>query len=95
MVPTVSFTPRPLYFPRNLPLYALDSRLDGPQSRSERYGVEKNLAPGENRIPVVAILSELFPFSVMASCLTDNFRIKLINYAKLVNVIELPETPIV
>jgi hypothetical protein len=26
-----------------LPMYLLDRRLGGPQSRSERYGIEKNL----------------------------------------------------
>jgi hypothetical protein len=36
----VSFTPRPLY-----PLYSLDRRLDGPQTRSELWRVEKILYP--------------------------------------------------
>jgi hypothetical protein len=42
----VSCTPRPLY-PR-----VMDRRLDGPQSRSGRCGVEKNLVPAGNRNPV-------------------------------------------
>jgi hypothetical protein len=44
----VSFTPRPLYPQRKGPLYPLDRRLGGPQSRSGRGGEEKNpkLLPG-------------------------------------------------
>jgi hypothetical protein len=41
----VSFTPRPLYFQGKSPWYPLDRRLDGPQSRSERDGEEKNSQP--------------------------------------------------
>jgi hypothetical protein len=36
----VSFTPRPLYPQRNSPWYPLDRRLGGPQSRSERGGLQ-------------------------------------------------------
>jgi hypothetical protein len=38
----VSFTPRPLYPQGKSPLYPLDRRLGGPQSRSGRGGEEKN-----------------------------------------------------
>jgi hypothetical protein len=41
----VSFKPRPLLYPRGKsPLYPLDRRLGGPQSRSGRCEDEKNLA---------------------------------------------------
>jgi len=46
----VSFTSRPLY-----PIYPLDRRLGGPQSRSERGGEEKNSEPPpiiENKHPI-------------------------------------------
>jgi hypothetical protein len=45
----VNFTPRPLYPREKNPLYPLDRRLDGFQSRFERCGEEKNnskLTPG-------------------------------------------------
>jgi hypothetical protein len=38
----VSFTPRPLYTQGNSPLYPLDRRLGGPQSRFGRGGEEKH-----------------------------------------------------
>jgi hypothetical protein len=38
----VSFTPRPLYLQGKSPWYTLDSKLGGPQNRSERDGEEKN-----------------------------------------------------
>jgi hypothetical protein len=38
----VSFTPRPLYFQVKRPLYPLDRRLDGPQSRSGRHRSENS-----------------------------------------------------
>jgi hypothetical protein len=41
----VSFTPLPLYPWRKSPLYPLDRRLGGPQSRSGRYGEVKNSLP--------------------------------------------------
>jgi hypothetical protein len=41
----VSFTPRPLYPQRKSPSYSLDRRPDGPQSRSEHGGEEKNSHP--------------------------------------------------
>jgi hypothetical protein len=41
----VSFTLRPLYPQGKSPWYPLDSRLDGPQSRSESGGEEKNSQP--------------------------------------------------
>jgi hypothetical protein len=40
----VSFTPLPLYSQRNFLRYPLDRRLGGPQSRSGRFGDEKNLS---------------------------------------------------
>jgi hypothetical protein len=42
-----------LFTPRDCPRYALDRRLGGPQSRSGRYGEEKNLTSVGNRTPVV------------------------------------------
>jgi hypothetical protein len=47
-----SFPPRPLYSRGKSPRYHLDRRLDGPQSRSERCGVEKHHLP-RNRTPAV------------------------------------------
>jgi hypothetical protein len=41
----VSFTPRPLYPWKKSPLYPLDRRLGGPQSRSGRCGAERNVLP--------------------------------------------------
>jgi hypothetical protein len=41
----VSFTPRPLCPRGKGPLYSLDRRLDGPQSRSGRRGGDKNSWP--------------------------------------------------
>jgi hypothetical protein len=41
------------------PRYPLDMRLGGPQSRSGRYGGNKNLAPAGNPTPAVAIPTEL------------------------------------
>jgi hypothetical protein len=41
----ISFTPRPLYSQGKNPLYPLDRRLGGPQSRSGRGGEEKNSQP--------------------------------------------------
>jgi hypothetical protein len=43
----VSFTRRPLYPRGKSPRYSLDRRLGGPQSRSERYGEEKNPGSAE------------------------------------------------
>jgi hypothetical protein len=40
----VSFTRLPLYLLGNSPMYPLDKRLGGPQSRSGRSGKEKSLA---------------------------------------------------
>jgi len=40
-----SFTPLPLYLQGKSPLYPLDRRLDGPQSRSGRGDEEKNSQP--------------------------------------------------
>jgi hypothetical protein len=48
---SVSFTPRPLYPRRKIPLYPLARRLCGPQNRSGRRGEEKNLAPTRTRTP--------------------------------------------
>jgi hypothetical protein len=47
----VSFTPLPLYPFGKSPLYALDKRLVGPQSRSGRYGEVKILDPTGTRTP--------------------------------------------
>jgi hypothetical protein len=47
----VNFTPRPLYPRGKSPRYPLDRRLDGPQSRSGRFGEEKILDPTGTRIP--------------------------------------------
>jgi hypothetical protein len=63
----VSFTPRPLYPRGKGPLYPLDRRLGGPQSRSGRHGEEKIRDPTGTRIPTprsssplpVAISTEL------------------------------------
>jgi len=41
----ISFTPRPLYHQGKIPYYPLGRSLDGPQSRSERGGEEKNSQP--------------------------------------------------
>jgi hypothetical protein len=41
----VSFTPLPLYPQGKSPWYPLDRRLGGPQSRSGRWGEEKNSQP--------------------------------------------------
>jgi hypothetical protein len=41
----VSFTPQPLYPQGKSPLYPLDRRLGGPQSRSGRGGEDKNSQP--------------------------------------------------
>jgi hypothetical protein len=41
----VSFTPLSLYLQGKTPLYSLDRRLDGPQSRSRRDDVQKNSQP--------------------------------------------------
>jgi hypothetical protein len=41
----VSFTARPLYFQAKSPWYALDRRLDGPESRSGRGGEGKKSQP--------------------------------------------------
>jgi hypothetical protein len=49
----VSLMPRPLYPRGNCPRYLLDRRLGEPQSRSGRYGEEKNLTPAGNRSPAV------------------------------------------
>jgi hypothetical protein len=53
----VSFTPRPFYTRGNSPLYPLDRRLGGSQSRYGRRGEETNLAPAGNRTPAVQPLS--------------------------------------
>jgi hypothetical protein len=46
----VGFTPRPLYPTGDSSRYPLCGRLNGPQSRSGRYGEEeKSLAPTDNR----------------------------------------------
>jgi hypothetical protein len=49
----VSFTPRPLYLWGRSPWYFLIRRLDGPQCRFGRCGVEKNVFP----LPVIKTLS--------------------------------------
>jgi hypothetical protein len=41
----VSFTPRPIYPQGKIPLYPLDRRLSGPQSRSGHGGEEKSSQP--------------------------------------------------
>jgi hypothetical protein len=41
----VSFTTWPLYLEEKSPLYPLDRRLNGPQSRSGRGGEKKNSHP--------------------------------------------------
>jgi hypothetical protein len=41
----VSLKLRPHYSQRKKPRYLLDRRLVGPESRSERYRIEKNLIP--------------------------------------------------
>jgi hypothetical protein len=46
----VTFTSRPLYPRGKNPLYPLDTRLGGPQSRSGRRGEEKILDPAGTRI---------------------------------------------
>jgi hypothetical protein len=48
----VSFTPRSLYRRGKSPFYLLDGRLDGPQRRSGRCEVEKNIGPAANGTPV-------------------------------------------
>jgi hypothetical protein len=48
----VSFTLRPLYPQEKIPWYSLDRSLDGPQSRSEHGGEEKEFpAPAGTRTP--------------------------------------------
>jgi hypothetical protein len=49
----VSFTPRPLYPRGKSPRYPSDRRLGGPQSRSGRYGEDKNFATAGNRTPAI------------------------------------------
>jgi hypothetical protein len=59
----VSFTSLPLYPQENSLRYLLDTRLGGPQSRSGRYGEEKNFPPVGIRTSVVqtvTIPTELF-----------------------------------
>jgi hypothetical protein len=41
------------FTPRNSLWYPLNRRLGGPQNRSGRYGLEKNLMPARSRIPAV------------------------------------------
>jgi hypothetical protein len=47
----VNFTPRPLYPRGKRPGYPLDRRLGGPQSRSGRFGEEKNSWPCRDSNP--------------------------------------------
>jgi hypothetical protein len=50
----VSFMPRPFYLWGNSPRYALNTKVGGPQSRSERGGEKKKIpAPAGNRTPLV------------------------------------------
>jgi hypothetical protein len=49
------FTSLPLYLRRKSPLYLLDGRLDGTQSRSGRCKEEKILAPTETRTPTSSL----------------------------------------
>jgi hypothetical protein len=68
----VSFTPLPLYPPGKSPLYSLDRRLGGPQSRSGRCGEAKYLAlpgiePGPsspyNKLSIRVIRTRTIPIS--------------------------------
>jgi hypothetical protein len=53
----VSFTRLLLYLRGSSPMYPLDKRLDGPQSRSGPYEKESNLAPAGNLTPVVQLVA--------------------------------------
>jgi hypothetical protein len=71
----VSFTHRPLYLRGKSPLYPLDRRLDGPQSRSGRRGEDTNLAPTGTRTPTPGRASRIqslyrlrYPGSLVFSC---------------------------
>jgi hypothetical protein len=55
----VSFTSLPLYPRGKSPRYPLDRRLGGPQTRSERYGEEKNVASARPCSPSLYRLSYL------------------------------------
>jgi hypothetical protein len=52
----VSFTPRPLYPRGKSPPYPLESRLNGPQSRSRRHGEMKILDPTGTRTPTPRVV---------------------------------------
>jgi hypothetical protein len=49
----VSFVPQPLYPQGKSPLYPLDRRLGGPQSRSGRRGKVKNSQPLPGIVPSI------------------------------------------
>jgi hypothetical protein len=70
----VSFAPRPLY-PGKDPLYSLDRKSGGPQSRSERHGEVKILAP--NRTQILTPLKAI-KISVIGSILDLSIFISLL-----------------
>jgi hypothetical protein len=88
----VSFTPLPLYLRGKSSLYPLDRRLDGPQSRSGRYGEGKDLAlpgiePGPRSPLSLAIPTELSRYAIkFRHCDTDpstSFRAVCCRYLPL------------
>jgi hypothetical protein len=56
----VGITLRPFYPRGKGPRYTLDRRLGGPQRRSGRCGVQKNLAPAGIRIPAAQLVGRCY-----------------------------------
>jgi hypothetical protein len=64
----VSFTTQPLYSRGKSPLYTLDKRLGGPDSRSGRGGAERNSQPLPGlELPIIQ--------PVVQSCITELSRL--------------------